>query len=436
MDFLKDFIDAGSNPIPGLFSKDNQFKVLKTSKVDEPLRQQIREDMAYLKENIPLSPEFLGTFKIPKRSRRLKAEQLTPIHDAILDIIKKQGQPECPIIINKTRRKIKKYSKTYPNDPTLQILNAKCVSMDLFGGGYKDKLTVLKGELITCAQALCFDKVLSIYNIIIFLNIYLEYLRTYTQKFNKLATQLKEFNTQDDVIISFRQQLSGLKSQIEALNAIHPKADNFREVSSSKKSQLKHFLKDPITFKDLKTASDAILRFDKNKKVIQQVSAGAIINFGTRIALLCTGIPILADVQKNILEHITDLDRDVFLQKFVVNVIGDGFLFKLEVDLQKKKELSKKIFSYCVKTAHLFRHTVLENHFQAQPFLKTIWITIESQALFPRNIYQKMLKQSRDFIARLSDERCKHKDTKEKAEHYKMRINMIADQERIDLALL
>ena len=68
-------------------------------------------------------------------------------------------------------------------------------------------------------------------------------------------------------------------------------------------------------------------------------------------------------------------------------------------DLGKKIEAAHRIYNRCIDviTQHL-GHVHPKRLYEIDPYLKAAWITKESNGLFERDEYRKMLEQSMGFL--------------------------------------
>jgi len=374
--------------------------IKKGNKEDDESRIDLMvEDLRKLSRKIPLSPAFLGeTIIYPRKTRGLrfgsdKLPNLVELRDEVNRFTEQQQ------LIN-PRKKIKKLLKKYPNYADLRALNAIQIFNDAAQSGLSEKkLDVLEIALVEMAKALHNDAV-SIFNATWFIKIYLKYLEFlkerlthdhsaianhYHRKVRRVAEELHKNIIQVTSLISIKDKLGG----IMMLNA---KLKGAVYISSC------------ITQEELKMAC-AALKQDETKTVGVGKTANYVIFVIITLGLLFARVPVLENLVRELLTGMLDTSKDLILQKHMIGTmirVTDLQLALASGDSAHSKEKAEKLFKRCLQIIgqHL-EHTTLSKPHEVDPFLKAAWVVKESQGLFEKAEYKKMVMRSLTLLQKV-----------------------------------
>ncbi|MCP4295768.1 MAG: hypothetical protein GY786_09195 [Proteobacteria bacterium] len=295
-------------------------------------------------------------------------------------------------------KSLKKIVNRYNHVPDLHALAALHQYSDSkFVFDIEKRFPLLRESVIEMATAL-HNQAVSIFNVIWFIGIYLDYLQVYKKLVNNtIKSTAKDDNKQVQQLIN---QLKQKTLQLDVLSNIVEKQDGV--ILLNQKLRNSAYVTDGTSTMEIKRASNAI----KNDDPKLVVGEGKVANFTIAVVVITTlaltRIPILKNLVHDLLSAISDGSRELRLQKRMIitaDMISDFDLAVAGGDRKSKTKTGNQIYHYCLKTIKLYwQNASLIKPYEIDPFMKLAWITIETKGLYDTSSYQKMLEQCIKFL--------------------------------------
>lgn len=350
-----------------------------------------------LKDKVPASPDFLGgDIKYPKRTKRFfqfhrPLPDLSELRDEI-DAFSKGDSVSNP------RRKLRKHLKYHPYHPELRALNGIQVFNDTMQSGLDERrLDFMQDALIELSQAM-HNGALSIYNVNWFVKIYLKYM-DFLQR--KILTEYNQVsNNYHWQIQRIAEEMHHLAMQVTSMLTIKNQLTGMSMLNAKLKGS--PYVYDCMTHNQIRGACLA-LEGDESKNVSVGKSPKHILWEVITISTLFARAPMFTSLVHELMASIPDSSRVLILQKNLVATVMAVSEYQRSLsmgDLGKKIEAAHRIYNRCTEviTQHL-GHVSPKRLYEVDPYLKAAWITKESNGLFEREEYRKMLEQSMGFLS-------------------------------------
>jgi len=349
-----------------------------------------------LRDKVPSSSEFLGEdVDYPKRKKRLfnfarPLPDLSALRDEI-ESFAKGGSLANP------RKKIRKYLKYHPYDFELRALNGIQLFNDTMQSGLDERrLGIMQSALIEVAQAI-HNGALSIYNANWFVKIYIKYLEFLQRKI--LAEYNQVSNNYHWQIQRISEEMHQLALQVTSMLTIKNQLTGMSMLNAKMKGSA--YIYDCITTREIQGACLA-LKGDGSKNVSVGKSPKHILWEVITILTLFARAPLFTKHVHTMMTTIPDSSRMLILQKNLVATIMAVTDYQRSLsmgDLGKKIEAAHRLYARCVEviTQHL-GHVSPKRLYEVDPYLKAAWITKESNGLFEKEVYKKMLVNSMGYL--------------------------------------
>ncbi|MFH2131443.1 MAG: hypothetical protein ABIK68_13795 [bacterium] len=345
----------------------------------------------------PLTADFMGEeIDYPKRRKRFFSfPKPVPDLNELTDEIERFSKGDS---VSNPRKKIRKYLKYYPYDPELRALNGIQIYSDTMQSGLDEKkLDVMHESLVELGQAI-HNGALSIFYVNWVIKIYVKYLELLQRKilaeYNQVSTN---YHWQ---IQKIAEELHKLAIQVTSMLTIKGQLTGMSVLNSKLKGSA--YIYDCISKEEIRGACLA-LEGDERKNVSVGKSPKHILWEIITIATFFARTPMFTKLVYSILTTIPDSSRVLILQKNLVATVMavSEYQFSLSTgDLGKKIEAAHRLYTRCenVISQHL-GHISPKRLYEVDPFLKAAWITKESNGLFEKEEYRKMLEKSMGYLA-------------------------------------
>jgi hypothetical protein len=427
--------------INSLFKKKDQGSKLKAfqeslrSKSGDLLQQDLKKQSQFIKKEMeemqkmfPGSPKFLGRadYTIKKRKLgfvKIKYPNINKLREKVNRFAEKKE-------ISDPRQQIRKLLKRYPGYADLRALNGIQIFNDASQSGLDaKKIKIIQGSLREVSRAMYNGG----YNLFVmnwFIKIYVryidalkdKYLHEYNSTRNHFSNEIKKLSK--DIHRKHLQLtlMSNVKNKLTGLQMLNAKLKNSVYLISN------------ITPNEAKMASMAIKNEDGARKIGDGgKTASNIITVIMTLNMLMARIPILEDMVKLYQRSILNVNRDIVLQKIMVNNIQRVTDFQLSMasgDITQTHDIANKMFLDCLDIRKQYLDTgILTRQHEVDPLIKAVWIAKESKGLFKAEEYKKMLEHSMKILDVIFSKRVQVKSVHEMARGLQDDIHFIMIEE-------
>ncbi len=397
-------------------------KDTKKEDIDKRIAQKI-EELGSLIKRIPDSPAFLGDDVIypEKASRSLMGTRKLPNISDLRDEVNRFAEQKE---LSNPRKKIKRLLKKYPYFADLRALNGIQIFNDTSQSGLNErKLNVLEMALNEIAVSL-HNEGISIYNATWFIKIYLKYLESLKERISREQTGATgHFNWH---IRKMSDELQQKMLLITSLQTIKDKLGGMVMLNTKLKGSV--YISGCITKDEIRQACAAIQQ-DETKTVGVGKTANYVILVMVTLGLLFARIPIIKNLVKDILATMPDASKDLIMQKSMVRTMIGVTEFQISLsagDPEESKRIADKLFKQCsLLISQQLDYGALTKPHEVDPFLKAAWIAKESNGLFGKSEYKKMLDRALKFLTRIIENQSRIKGSYDLARQLQIEINMI-----------
>lgn len=397
----------------------------KKEDIDKRVAQKI-EELEKLIKRIPRSPEFLGAaITYPEKSGRsfIGTKKLPNITDLRDEVNRFSEQKE----LSNPRKKIKRLLKKHPYFSDLRALNGIQIFNDTAQSGLNErKLNVLEMALSETGIALHNEGV-SIYNATWFIKIYLKYLEVLKERISREQTGATgHFNWH---IRKMSEDLQQKMMLVTSLMTVKDKLGGMVMLNTKLKGSV--YIAGCITKEEIRQACSAIQQ-DETKTIGLGKTANYVILVMVTLGLLFARIPILKNLVKDILASMPEVSKDLIMQKSMIRTMIGVTEFQMtlsEGDPEASKKVADNLFKRCslLISQHLEYGPLTKPH-EVDPFLKAAWIAKESNSLFGKSEYRRMLERSLKFLKRVIENQSRIKGSYDLARQLQIEINMIMSE--------
>ena len=408
--------DAILNAVKAIKSKGNSNQPIKrfgSSENKATDEKNLKKDLDQLINMFPGSPHFLGkNVQYPRPAKRFFFfEKKLPDLAEYREAVTKKGQLEAGV----TRLKINKLMAKYQFYPDVHALHAIQVFNDTAQSGLDEKkLRVIKESMVEMANALC-NNGTSLFNITWFMKIYLKYLESLNDKYVHQRTSTSKHYLNSIQNLSFELH----KKQVQLLTLLTVKEKLSGLTLLNQQLQGTSFFKEGLKPIDIKDAALAIMQEDEGKTISEGKTAKHIFWVIITLNLLFAKIPILKDLTQKTLSQIPDLNRDMILQKAMVNTmtfLTDFRIAYVSGDEKLAKTKANDLFARCNEIINQYlEYSILNKPYEIDPFLKAAWIVKESRELFLELEFKPMILRSIDLLNIVMGKRGQAKGSYEQA---------------------
>ncbi|NQU65130.1 MAG: hypothetical protein HQ517_12735 [SAR324 cluster bacterium] len=390
--------------------------------IDIRIKQKISE-LDVLMKRVPETPKFLGSnvVFVEKATQSLFGAKKTPNISELRDEVNRFAEQKE---LSNPRLKIKRLIKKYPLFADLRALNGIQIFNDTLQSGLNErKLDVLETALVEIATAL-HNEAISIYNATWFIKVYLKYLEFLKERISRELNGITgHFNWQ---IRKMSDELQQKLVLITSLLAVKDKLSGMVMLNTKLKGSV--YVSGCITKEEIRQASSA-LQHDETKMIGLGKTANYVILVIVTLGLLFSRIPILKNLVKDILATVPDISKDLILQKNMIRTMIGVTDFQLSLaggDSDISKQIADKLFKRCslLISQQLEFGTLTKPH-EIDPFLKGAWIANESDGLFDKSAYKKMLVRALQFLKRVMENQSQIKGSYDLARQLQIEIGMI-----------
>ena len=394
----------------------------KKEDIDKRVNQKI-EELEALMKRIPSSPSFLGTeVQYPDKSGRtlLGSKKLPNISDLRDEVNRFAEQKE----FSNPRKQIKRLLKKHPYFSDLRALNGIQIFNDTSQSGLNErKLNVMEMALTEIAIAL-HNEGISIYNATWFIKVYLKYLEFLKERISREQTATTgHFNWHIRKMSDALQQKLML---VTSLQTIKDKLGGMVMLNTKLKGSV--YIAGCITKDEIRQACSA-LQQDETKTVGVGKTANYVILVMVTLGLLFARIPILKNLVKDILATMPDASKDLIMQKSMVRTMIGVSEFQITLtagDPEESRRVADKLFKRCsLLITQQVEYGALTKPHEVDPFLKAAWIAKESNGLFNKTEYKRMLERALKFLKRVMENQSRIKGSYDLARQLQIEINMI-----------
>lgn len=398
----------------------------KGTKEEEKNLKAIVESFGRLNKKIPDLIDYLGEdiiYPQKVRSPFFRSKSMPNINELREDVnnfIQSKA-------LSDPRIKIKKLLKKYPYFPDLRVLNGIQIYNDTVQSGLNDKkLGVLEKSMREVAVAI-HNGGLSIFNATWFVKIYLKYLESLRDKI--IHERKSVGNHYDWEVRQISAQLDKRLIEITSLMSIKDKLSGLVMLNSKLKGTA--YISECVTKEEIRAACSAI-RQDENKTVGVGKTANYVMLVVVTLSLMFARIPICHRLVRNILIDMPDITKDTILQKQMVESmirVTDFQLALSKSEKEVKQRMAEKLYERCLAIInHHIDHNLLTKPHEADPFLKAAWVVKESDGLFDKKKYHKMLERSLELLKIVIDNKGSVKGLFDIARHLQSEIMQICNR--------
>ncbi len=369
------------------------------------------KNLQKLLSSFPGSPKFIGKMPVYKKGMmdrlfntgdysRIKSlrAKISRHAEKEVDLYNKKDALDLRKKWLELDNSLKKIVSRYNHVPDLHALAALHLYSDSkFVFDIEKRFPLLRDSLSRMAAAL-HNQAVSIFNVIWFIAIYLDYLQVYKKLVgNTIKSTAKHENKQiQQLIIQLKQRTL----QLDVLSNIDDKQDGVMMLNQKLRNSA--YVTDGMSMMEIKRASNAI----KNDDPKLTVGDGKVANFTIAVVVITTlvlaRVPILKNLVYEVLSSISDGSRELRLQKRMIimtDMISDFELAVAEGNRKSQSNAGNQIYQYCLKTIKLYwQNASLIKPYEIDPFIKLAWITIETKGLYDTSSYRKMLEQCMKFL--------------------------------------
>lgn len=350
-----------------------------------------------LRDKVPSSPDFMGDDVAYPRRKKGFFQFSRPLPDMseLRDEIEAAAKGDS---VGNSRKKLRKHLKYHPYDAELRGLNGIQVFNDTMQSGLDEKrLDIMQQALIELSQAMQ-NGALSIYYVNWWVKIYVKYMdflqRRILAEYNQIS------NNYHWQIQRIAEEMHHLALQVTSMLTIKNQLAGMTMLNAKMKGS--PYIYDCMNAKEIRGACLA-LEGDESKNVSVGKSPKHILWEVITVATLFARAPMFTNLVHELMANIPDSSRVLILQKNLVATVMAVSEYQRSLsmgDLGKKIEAAHKIYNRCVEviTQHL-GHVSPRRIYEVDPYLKAAWITKESNGLFERDEYRKMLEQSMGFLS-------------------------------------
>ena len=384
----------------------------------------LRDEMKEMLKMFPGSAEFLGRAEYTIKPRKLvfikrKYPDISVIRDQVNKHVN-QGR------IDNTRMEIKKLLKKHPAYPDLRALNAIQIYNDSAQSGLDaKKIKVIQGALREITRAM-YNGALSLFTVNWFIKIYIRYIDGLKEKYQHEYVSTKNHFSKEVRLLS--DELRRKHIQLTVMSTIRSKLSGLTMLNAKLKGSL--YTIDNLSVDDVKKASLAIKNEDGTKKIGETgKTANHIIFIIMTLNLLFARIPILDDLVKSFQRATIDANRDLVLQKIMVNNMRRVTEFQLSMasgDRNKTVDIARKMYLDMIDVIKQYlEHGVLSKQYEIDPFIKAVWVVKESKGLFNDSDYRVMLENALKLVEIMFSRRVQVKGADELARNLQDEIHFI-----------
>jgi len=402
-----------------------QVKEAKQEDIDKRIQQKL-EELNLLIKKIPDAPEFLGSDVIyPEKAGRslIGTRKLPNIADLRDEVNRFSEQKE----LSNPRAKIKRLLKKYPHFADLRALNGIQIFNDTSQSGLNERrLNVVEMALQEVAGAL-HNEGISIYNATWFIKIYLKYL-----EFMKERISREQSGATGHFNWHIRKKADELQQRlmlVTSLMTIKDKLGGLVMLNTKLKGSV--YISGCITKEEIRQACSAIQQ-DESKTVGVGKTANYVILVVITLGLLFARIPILKNLVKDILATIPDVSKDLILQKSMIRTMTGVTEFQMTLskgDPEISRQTADTLFKRCsLLISQQLEHGMLSKPHEVDPFLKAAWVAKESNGLFAKSEYKRMLEKAHKFLKRVIENQNRIKGSYDLARQLQIEINMIMSE--------
>jgi hypothetical protein len=231
-----------------------------------------------------------------------------------------------------------------------------------------------------------------------------------SKKVKKLAREAYKISVQIDSLLAIQNRLDGLQQ----LNVKMKNTDYFKE---------------SITHSEITEACRAIANNDNNREIGKGKKAVQIMWVMITLNLLFSKIPILRELVEKTLSKMPDINRDIVLQKSMLNTNLQLTDFRLAVAGGNKlvaRAIALKLYKTNSRIIdHHLSMCLITKKYELDHFLKKIWIINESYGLFNDANYSKMVSEALQCIRSIQSNRCQVKVSAELITQLELSLNNI-----------
>lgn len=359
----------------------------------EYIRQEIKEMI----KMFPGSPEFLGRAEYTvKRARLNLIKRRYPDISDLRDLVNRFSKSNE---LADPRMKIRKLLKRYPAYPELRALNAIQIFNDSSQSGIDEKkIKVLQGALREITRAM-YNGATSLFNVNWFIKIYARYLDMLKDRYLHEYNATKNHFARDIRLMA--DEIHRKHLQVTVMAAVKSKLSGLALLNAKLKGSI--YIVQSISKDEVRQACLAIKNNDGTRKVGGGgKTANNILYILMTLNLLFARIPILDDLVKSFQRSIPDMNKDIILQKIMVNNMRRVTEFQLCMasgDTGKTHDVANKMYLDTVEVIkqHL-EHGILSKQHEVDPFLKVAWIVKESRGFFSDDEYKPKIEDALRLI--------------------------------------
>lgn len=394
----------------------------KKEDIDKRIAQKL-EELDVLLKRIPDSPGFLGSdIVFPEKAGRslMGPKKLPNISELREEVNRFSEQKE----LTNPRQKIKRMLKKHPYYADLRALNGIQIFNDTAQSGLNERrLNILETALKEIAIAMHNEGV-SIYNATWFIKIYLKYLEVLKERISREQTGAAgHFNFH---IRKKSEELQKKLLMVTSLMTIKDKLGGMVMLNTKLKGSV--YISGCITRDEMRQACAAIQQ-DETKTVGIGKTANYVILVMVTLGLLFARIPILKNLVKDFLVTMPDVSKDLIMQKSMIRTMIGVTEFQMTLskgDPEVSKQVADNLFKRCsLLISQQLDYGALSKPHEVDPFLKAAWIAKESNGLFDKSEYRRMLEKSLGFLMRVIENQSRIKGSYDLARQLQIEINMI-----------
>ena len=395
---------------------------IKKEELDKRIKQKI-DELETLLKRIPDTTDFLGTDVLypEKTSRGLFGPKNFPNISELREEVNRFAEQKE---LTNPRKKIKRLIKKFPYFADLRALNGIQLFNDTAQSGLNERrLDVLEVALVEISGAL-HNEGISIYNATWFIKVYLKYLEFLKERISREQSGIAgHFNWN---IRRMSEELQQKLILITSLLSVKDKLGGMVMLNTKLKGSV--YISGCITKDEIRQACSAIQQ-DETATVGIGKTANYVILVMVTLGLLFSRIPILKNLVKDILVTMPDVSKDLILQKSMIrNMLGvTEFQLSLAAgNPDESRQIADKLFKHCVLliTQQLEFGALTKPH-EVDPFLKGAWVAKESNGLFNKSEYKKMLDRALKLLKRVMESQSQIKGSYDLARQLQIEIGMI-----------
>ena len=377
------------------------------SKASLEVRELVRE-IGKILSIFPLGPGFFG--EEPKYPGQKKGFFKKTDKFDVSKLRKEVNNFTGSQTVSNIRSQVKEALKQHPNNADLHGLNAILVFNDAMQAGATDlsKVDVLRGATVEMGLALN-NGGLSLFNANWFMAMYTSFLAVHGDRVKRLNHQSQ--GERDPEVHRLRKELNHDLNMVRHLNIVKDRQKGLKRIN--KLFQGSGLFIYPLDKVLVGKAAQAYLNGGKDAVMENNLKCGHVMQLLFVLATLFSNIPCFNLLVKEVLDMVPEIHRDFLLQKRMI-IANQGtldfYLTFVRSDSEAARVIANRLFTFHQETIEQFlKETLLQNPWEADPFLRAGWLVKDSQDLYKTDQLMLRVEKVTPWLRIVMGERCQVK---------------------------